>query len=203
MRPRLPARPILLVLLVAVSVVSTALSAPGVAGAQTDPAPSTAPLPDQGEQAAPPAPSGPTPEELWAWFSALPPIPAGSGEGRRIVYSIGQQRVWLVEGGEWLHKTYLVSGRRGLPGLGTYRIYSTSRYARSGSVSMEYMMRFARGRSKAIGFHSIPVDRRGRPLQRLEDLGSPRSHGCVRQWIGDAAYLWEWAPVGTTVVVVA
>lgn len=175
----------------------------GPVSAQDDPVspPVTAP-PEPGEPApAPAVQPGPTPEELWLWAARFPNIPAESGAGRRIVYSIGQQRVWLVEGGEQLVKTYLVSGRIGLPGSGTYHVYSKSRYSGSGSVRMEYMIRFARGRSLAIGFHSIPVDRRGRPLQRIDQLGTPRSHGCVRQWIGDAAELWNWAPVGTTVVV--
>ena len=151
---------------------------------------------------APAVQPGPTPEELWIWAMGFPSIPADSGAGRRIVYSIGQQRVWLVETGEQLAKTYLVSGRVGLPGFGTYHVYGRSRFSGSGSVHMEYMIRFARGRSLSIGFHSIPVGRRGRPLQSVAQLGTPRSHGCVRQWIGDAAQLWDWAPIGTTVVVV-
>ena len=189
-------RSLALVVLLAALVGPLAVSGP--ASAQSDPVP-----PPVVE--APPAPvaaPGPTPEELWAWAMAFPNIPANSGAGRRVVYSIGQQRVWLVEDGEQLVKTYLVSGRTGLPGFGTFHVYSKSRYAGSGSVHMEYMIRFARGRSLAIGFHSIPVGRGG-PLQRVDQLGTPRSHGCVRQWIGDAAELWNWAPVGTTVVVVA
>lgn len=188
-----------LVLAVLLAVLMGPLVAADPVSAQTDPVPTPA---VEAPADVPAVAPGPTPEELWLWAMKFPNIPADSGSGRRIVYSIGQQRVWLVEGGEQLVKTYQVSGRLGLPGYGSYRVYSKSRYASSGSVRMEYMIRFARGRSLAIGFHSIPVDRRGRPLQRLDQLGTPRSHGCVRQWIGDAAELWNWAPVGTTVVVV-
>ena len=66
---------------------------------------------------------------------------------------------------------------------------------------MSNMVRFARGDKLAIGFHGIPRDSSGRPLQGDDDLGGFRSAGCVRQSDGDAAYLYEWAPVGTTVVV--
>lgn len=65
---------------------------------------------------------------------------------------------------------------------------------------MEFMTRFARGRRLAIGFHSIPVGRRG-PIQSEAELGKFRSAGCVRQRYADAARMWEWAPIGTTVVV--
>jgi hypothetical protein len=65
---------------------------------------------------------------------------------------------------------------------------------------MEFMVRFAHGRSMAIGFHSIPYVGR-RPLSTIAQLGTYRSHGCVRQWIFDAAFLYMWAPIGTVVVV--
>ena len=82
-------------------------------------------------------------------------------------------------------------------------MFSKSRFATSGSVRMQYMVRFARGRNLSIGFHTIPVRRNGTPLQSLAQLGTPRSHGCVRQNPVDAVQLWNWTPVGTTVVAVA
>ena len=141
-------------------------------------------------------------DQLFAFFRALaaPRAPLGSGSGRRIVYSNRQQRVWLVDSDESVVRSYLVSGRVGLPRIGTYRIYSTSRFASSGSVRMQYMMRFAKGRAMAIGFHTIPVRRNGTPIQSLGQLGTHRSHGCVRQNPVDAAFLWGWAGVGTTVI---
>src|SRR5687767_12499959 len=68
--------------------------------------------------------------------STDPPLPAGSGAGRRIVYSVAQQRVWLVDDVPTDHvdRTYLVSGRKGFPKPGTFQVYSTSRYSRSGSL---------------------------------------------------------------------
>jgi len=131
-------------------------------------------------------------------------LPADSGAFRRVVYSVGQQRVWWVEDSGEVVNTYLVSGRAGTPGVGTYHVFSKSRYTSSlnGAARMEHMVRFAWGRSAAIGFHSIPVNGRGQPLQSEAELGSYRSAGCVRQANGDAAALYEWAQVGTQVVVV-
>jgi hypothetical protein len=129
-----------------------------------------------------------------------PPVPAGSGAGRRVVYSISQQRVWLVDDNR-VDRNYAVSGRRTYPRPGTYRVFSTSRHTRNGSLRMEYMVRFARGPRWSVGFHSIPVTASGRPIQSEAELGSYRSSGCVRQSLADAAYLWQWAPVGTVVVV--
>lgn len=135
--------------------------------------------------------------------TALPP---GSGTGRRIVFSERRQRVWLVGGSERILRTYLASGSV-TDNLrpGSYEVYSRSRNAVGvdDSGTMEYFVRFTHGTAgAAIGFHTIPVDD-GHPVQTVAQLGTPRSHGCIRQRRTDAVALWEFAPIGTTVVVTA
>ncbi|MET0931856.1 MAG: L,D-transpeptidase [Aeromicrobium sp.] len=139
--------------------------------------------------------------------SAAPPdVPADSGEGRRIVFDESDQRVWLVGGDESVERTYLVSGSR-FDNLdpGTYAVQSKTRQATAFDYSgtMEYFVRFATGYSEPIGFHSVPRDNDGRLEQTKAQLGTPLSAGCVRQWKPDAVALWEFAPVGTAVVVTA
>lgn len=196
----------------------------GVASAQADPTTTTidpdaaTPAPTAPEAGPPVAPAAaPTLQELFpgidpsitieqleAFFRWIqgPPVPTNSGAGRRIVYSNRAQRVWLVEADGSVAKTHLVSGRSGLPAFGTYRVFGKSRYTTSGSARIEYMVRFARGRKLSIGFHTIPLRGNGMPLQTEAQLGTPRSHGCVRQAPPDAIWLYMWAPIGTTVVAV-
>lgn len=136
-------------------------------------------------------------------------LPAGSGSGRRVVFSETLQRVWLVDDGDEgdrVVRTYLVSGSI-YDNLepGTYEVFSRSRNAWGidDSGTMEYFVRFTYGdEGAAIGFHTIPVDD-GRRVQTLRELGTPLSHGCIRQARGDAIALWDFAPLGTTVVVTA
>ncbi|HEV8116658.1 MAG TPA: L,D-transpeptidase [Acidimicrobiales bacterium] len=151
----------------------------------------------------PPPPPAPPPTAAPAPPSA-PGLPAGSGSGRRIVYCVRCQRVWLVEANGSVVQSHLVSGRAGVPRPGTYRVFSKSERAIAGSrkATMRNMVRFARGRTLAIGFHSIPRDLRGRPIQAESDLGNFRSLGCVRQTDSNARILYNFAPLGTTVVVV-
>jgi len=137
--------------------------------------------------------------------TTAPALPAGSGTGRRIVFSETEQRVWLVDRSGRVSRSYLVSGSA-TDNLdpGTYQVYSRSRYAVGidDSGTMEYFVRFTRGdEGAAIGFHTIPVDD-GEPVQTTAELGTPLSHGCVRQRTADAIALWQFAPIGTTVVVV-
>ena len=130
-------------------------------------------------------------------------LPQDSGSGLRVVFSQGRQRVWLVTGGHHVARTYLVSGSL-TDNLdpGTYEVYSRSAKAWGidDSGTMRYFVRFAHGDNAAIGFHDIPVDD-GHLVQTKAQLGSPQSHGCIRQERPDAIALWKFAPIGTTVVV--
>lgn len=133
-------------------------------------------------------------------------LPADSGEGKRVVFSEARQRVWLVDADGEVRRTYLVSGSV-LDNLdpGSYEVYSRSRWAVGVDDSgvMEYFARFTKGPTgAAIGFHTIPT-KQGEPLQAVGDLGTPQSHGCIRQKETDAVALWEFAPIGTDVVVTA
>ena len=133
-------------------------------------------------------------------------LPAGTGTGRRIVFDQSAQRVWLVSGGKKVDRTYLVSGSVS-DNLhpGTYSVYSRSEQAWGidDSGTMRWFVRFTQGDTgAAIGFHDIPIDD-GKPVQTQAQLGTPQSHGCIRQKESDAKALWAFAPIGTTVVVVA
>jgi hypothetical protein len=132
-------------------------------------------------------------------------LPADTGWGRRIIFDISDQRVWLVDAGDKVRRTYLVSGSvTDNLDPGTYAVYSRSRWATGvdDSGTMQYFVRFTHGDHAAIGFHSIPT-KNGHLLQTRAQLGTPQSHGCIRQALPDAIRLWNFAPVGTKVVVTA
>jgi L,D-transpeptidase catalytic domain len=139
--------------------------------------------------------------------SALdPPPPEDSGDGRRIVFDQSDQRVWLVDDDNDVTRTYLVSGSL-YDNLdpGAYAVYSRSEqaYGIDDSGTMSYFVRFTQGTNgAAIGFHDIPIND-GDLVQTLDQLGTPQSHGCIRQVREDAIALWDFAPIGTEVDVTA
>ena len=134
-------------------------------------------------------------------------LPAGSGTGKRVVFSQSRQRVWLVDGKDTVVRTYLVSGSI-YDNLepGAFNVYSRSAdaWGVDDSGSMKYFVRFTQGSDTgaAIGFHDIPV-KDGQPAQTEAQLGTPLSHGCIRQKRSDAIALWKFAPLGTSVIVTA
>ena len=140
------------------------------------------------------------------WSAALPAPDVGLSGVQHIVYGRGDQMVWLVAADGTLFDSYPVSGRATYPRPGRYEVFSKSRYtqSRTGTVLMEYMVRFVkRLPARSVGFHTIPVTRSGRPVQTVDELGQFRSAGCVRQRNDKAEQLYNWTPVGTPVVVLA
>jgi lipoprotein-anchoring transpeptidase ErfK/SrfK len=141
-----------------------------------------------------------------AAIAAHLPLPADSGKGRRIVYSGRSQHLWLVAADGSVVRDYPVTGRADRPRAGTYHVYSKSltSFNPIAKVTFTHMVRFAYGITGAsIGFHSIPKWYNGKPLQTTASLGLALGRGgCIRQSPQEAAFLYGWAGVGTTVVVV-
>jgi hypothetical protein len=135
-----------------------------------------------------------------------PPLPPDSGSGRRIVYDRAGQRVWAIGKDGEIIRSWLVSGSKYSNELpGTHEVYSRSDMstAWNGKAYLPKMVRWLKTDIGAIGFHSIPlhVDDNS-PYQTEAELGSRLSGGCQRQAKRDADFLWEFAQVGTPVVVI-
>ena len=141
---------------------------------------------------------------LWTAGTSTPNL--GLAGTKHVVYNRTGQRVWLIEANGALFDTYPVSGRATSPAVGSYSVFSRSQYSSSPKtpVTMRHMVRFVKGTTGLdIGFHSIPRTYAGAPIQTVAELGQPRSAGCVRQDDAKAQQLFDWAPIGTPVVVIA
>ena len=133
------------------------------------------------------------------------PVPAKSGTGRRIVYANRQQRAWVINADDEVIRTFPVSGMLGQPGKGTFSVFSKSPTSYSpefAGVTFRFMTRFAIGRNGGnIGFHEIPI-RNSKPMQTVDELGAFKGSGCLRSSTQDALFIYQWATLGTKVVVV-
>jgi lipoprotein-anchoring transpeptidase ErfK/SrfK len=134
---------------------------------------------------------------------AFPPPPANSGAGRRVVYCNSCQRVWLIEADGWVHVSYPVSGRRNYPRNGTYKVIRRTNPGWSHTLRLPYFVGFTYGNTTDVGFHGIPLRPNGSPIESDQELGLFRSHGCVRENQYQAKVMWDWASMGTRVVVTA
>ena len=138
--------------------------------------------------------------------ASAPALPENSGTGRRVVYSRTGQRVWAVDADGNILRSWLVSGSKynnEQPGM--HKVYSKSPQstAWNGKAILPMMVRWQKTSIGAIGFHGIPIHvSDGSPYQTDAELGTRLSGGCQRQNNLDAKFVWDWASIGTTVVVV-
>jgi L,D-transpeptidase catalytic domain len=172
-------------------------------------APADAPAPATRGSSIQETPTLPPPpdEDPTTTVSTAPPdtgVPYLSGTGRRVVYSKNRMRVWIVDANNVTVRTYRVSGRFGQPNPGIYQVFSRSSFTCNidhPNICMRFMVRFAHGpKGDNIGFHEIPKEN-GVPIESDAQLGQALSGGCVRQATADAMYMWDFAGIGTTVVV--
>ena len=133
-----------------------------------------------------------------------PQLPNKSGNGRRVIYKINLQWVWVVNGQNNVVREMPVSGRRGVPTPGEYKVNSQS--LRSFSLDFKgvwfnNMTRFALGPAGGnIGFHDIPK-KNGKVMQTEDQLGTFQGSGCIRMSPADAKFVFDFAKPGTKVVV--
>ncbi|MCC6904692.1 MAG: LysM peptidoglycan-binding domain-containing protein [Anaerolineae bacterium] len=128
----------------------------------------------------------------------LPPAPAYTAPaptittGKQIVVKLSQQMVYAYENGV-LQRQFVVS--TGLPATPTvtgdyavYVKYDSTRMVGPGYdlPGVPWTMYFYRG----YGFHGTYWH---------NNFGNPMSHGCVNMRTPEAAWLYEWTPVGTPV----
>lgn len=122
-------------------------------------------------------------------------LPANSGSGTRIVYSPSRHRVWLVQGST-VSRTMLVVPGTLTPPAGTYPVYAKSPGSTGGDgKAVVYLVRFDSGSSTVFGFDAVAG------LAGMPPTPTGRTGG-VRMEQTDALVLYQFASVGTDVVVV-
>ena len=117
-----------------------------------------------------------------------------------------RSRVWAVNKNERVLRSWLVAGSKynnELPG--THKVFSRSEVstAWNGKAFLPRMIRWLKTDIGNIGFHGIPRHvSDGSRYMKDSELGQRLSGGCQRQADADAAFMWDFAQVGTTVVVI-
>ncbi|AXG78251.1 hypothetical protein [Streptomyces paludis] len=123
-------------------------------------------------------------------------LPAESGTGERVVYALGERRVWLVAEGGKPERTFAVVPSTVSPAAGSYAVSSRSgSVTGSDGVRIEHVVRFTSVDNVVIGFSSAVDGTTATPDPTLKTGG-------VRMKRGDGNAMWRFATVGTKVVVV-
>ncbi|KQX70960.1 L,D-transpeptidase [Streptomyces sp. Root1310] len=123
-------------------------------------------------------------------------LPADSGLGTRVVYSLDADRVWLVGPDGGVKRTFKVAPGSVDPLPGTYAVTS-----RAGAVTgtdgtpIEHVVRFTTVNDVTIGF-SAALD------GSLPGPDPTVKTGGIRQTVADGDAMWDFATIGQAVVVI-
>ncbi|MCX4908160.1 hypothetical protein [Streptomyces sp. NBC_00878] len=123
-------------------------------------------------------------------------LPAASGEGRRVVYSVDDDRVWLVGARDRVRRTFKVTPGTVDPTPATYIVTSRSgRVTGSDGVAVEHVVRFTKTNGTPIGF-SAATNGSTAPPTPTKKLGG------IRETREDGTTMWNFATIGTRVAVI-
>ncbi len=128
---------------------------------------------------------------------------AQQGAYQEVVISISAQMLWAYEGGELVNSTYVSTGTAEVPEtttpIGSHSILT--------KVDMQDMEGTISGEDYFVA--DVPYvmyfDNLGNALHGTywhSNFGAPMSHGCINLPMDVAAWMYEWAPVGTAVTVI-
>jgi LysM repeat protein len=132
--------------------------------------------------------------------SSQPPAASGT---KRIVIDISEQHLYAYQGGVLVHSFVASTGKPGAnTRTGAFRVLDKypNAYASTWNLQMPYWMGIYWAGSLENGIHALPILSNG---QRLWEgyLGTPVSFGCIILGTWEARTLYEWAEVGTPVVI--
>jgi len=122
-------------------------------------------------------------------------------EGKYIDINVKSQVMTIFENGQALDAYIISSGKRGMDTpQGTFSI--ANKFLRAWSKKYGLFMPFwmAIVPSGDFGIHELPEWPSGYK-EGVNHLGTPVSHGCVRLGVGAAERVYNWAVIGTPVVV--
>jgi lipoprotein-anchoring transpeptidase ErfK/SrfK len=131
---------------------------------------------------------------------------------RLVLVSVSQRHLWACQGATTVYDSPVVTGIQYLAAdltpAGTYHIYGKERdltltgsdTTGSWSDPVSYWMPFLRNQYGSYGFHDASW-RANSDFGNISPNSSDASHGCVELPLSAAAWLYNWASVGTAVTI--
>ncbi|MFE5404200.1 hypothetical protein ACFQ9Z_23185 [Streptomyces sp. NPDC056580] len=122
-------------------------------------------------------------------------LPSGSGTGERVVYSVDDDRVWLVDDHNQVQRSFPVNPGTVDPPVGRYWVTSRSNVVTgTDGLPIEHVVRFTSVDGVVIGFSAA--------LRGEADAGDGVKTGGIRERREDGDAMWKFATIGVPVVVI-
>ncbi|MDQ0992524.1 hypothetical protein [Streptomyces sp. V3I7] len=123
-------------------------------------------------------------------------LPSGSGKGERVVYSVDDDRVWLVGETNRVQRTFKVTPGSVDPAPGSYAVMSRSNaITGTDGTPVEHVVRFTTVGDVVVGFSAAVGETAGQ-------ADSSTKTGGIRETRTDGDAMWNFATIGVPVVVI-
>lgn len=128
-------------------------------------------------------------------------VPAIDTDAKFIQISLAKQRMYIFENHQLINVFLISSGKAGYETpKGVHQIYAKALRPLSHRYGLYLPYWNAITPDGGYGIHDLP-EWPGGKKETAAHLGTPISHGCIRVGTEQAKWLYDWAPVGTAVVV--
>lgn len=134
------------------------------------------------------------------------PETAAAVGSKEIHIVLSKQELHLYQNGKLVSSRRVSTGKWSTPTpTGRYQTRNKTKvaYSRAYGLYMEYWMAITP--DGKYGLHALPFWKLrggGKYYEGASHIGTPVSHGCIRQTVAEAKSLFEWAPVGTPVTII-
>jgi lipoprotein-anchoring transpeptidase ErfK/SrfK len=130
------------------------------------------------------------------------PASVGGNGSKRILIDISEQHLYAYQGDVLIYSFVVSTGMNNGTRTGNFRVLDKipNAYASTWNLQMPYWLGIYWGGALENGIHALPILSNGQLLWEGY-LGTPVSFGCVILGTEEARLLYEWAEVGTPVVI--
>lgn len=129
----------------------------------------------------------------------------GDVDGKSIEVSISKQRMYLKQHGEVVKEFVVSTGTYRTPTpLGNFKIFQKQPVRVASGKTPWIMPQWMHFKAGGYGIHALPSLANDKGVywrEALNHIGTRRSHGCIRLLPDDAKFAYDWAPIGTPVIV--
>ncbi len=132
------------------------------------------------------------------------PAPQQTSRGqKKIVVDISQQQCWRYQGDKLLNTWKCSTGRNNSTKTGSFRVQSKLRkaYGSTWNIWMPWWMGIYWSGPIENGIHGLPWNAKTGARTWAGLVGTPITYGCVMLNDKAAKTLWEWADIGTRVII--
>ena len=122
---------------------------------------------------------------------------------KKIVVDISSQKCWRYQGKKLLNTWRCSTGRRNSTAVGTFHVQSKLRkaYGSTWNIWMPWWLGIYWAGPVENGIHGLPWNATNGRRTWAGLVGTPITYGCVMLEDDAAKTLWQWADIGTTVVI--